>query len=245
MSVYKRGSTFYYDFKLSNHRFYGDTGATSKREAQRIEATRKQEASEEIKKSERAGGPVYSFKEAASRYYSEIGQYLRGDGPDNLLWSLGWLEKEIGASTLIDRIDNALVARITAKRRGEKTRNTNKLVSAATVNRSVIEPLRKILLRAEKAWSQPHVKINWDNHLLREPKERVRELRYDEEERLFQHLREDYQPIVLFALLTGCRLSECVGLKWEAVDFGSRQIIIHGKGGKIAPIPLPRLYGIY
>ena len=48
--------------------------------------------------------------------------------------------------------------------------------------------------------------------MLAEPRERIRELRADEEEALFAALRPDYHPIVRFALLTGCRLAECVGL---------------------------------
>ncbi len=239
MSLYKRGSTFYYDFWLSNRRFHGDTGAASKREALRIEAVKKQEAALAVKKADGAGGAVLSFKGAASRYFVEVGQHLRGDGVDNLLWSLAWLEKEIGATLPIDRIDNGLVARLVAKRRGEKARNTDRLVSAATVNRSMTEPLRKILRRAHDIWHQPIARIKWRDHMIREPRERVRELRVDEETRLFQVLRPDYHPIVLFAILTGCRLSECVSLRWSDVDFGGRQIVVHGKGGKIAPIPLP------
>ena len=72
-----------------------------------------------------------------------------------------------------------------------------------------------------------------------QPRERVRELRADEEAVLFAALRPDYHPLVRFALLTGCRLSECVGLTWADVDWGGRVIRVNGKGGKRASIPLP------
>jgi integrase len=45
-------------------------------------------------------------------------------------------------------------------------------------------------------------------------------------------------PIIRFALITGCRLSECTGLTWDDVDFGNRLLWISGKGGVRASIPL-------
>jgi integrase len=61
----------------------------------------------------------------------------------------------------------------------------------------------------------------------------------DEEAALFTALRPDYHPIVRFALLTGCRLAECVGLTWTDVHWGERLIWVNGKGGKRASIPMP------
>ena len=56
---------------------------------------------------------------------------------------------------------------------------------------------------------------------------------------MFAALRPDYHAIVRFALLTGCRLAECVGLTWADVDWAAALIWINGKGGKRASIPLP------
>ena len=68
----------------------------------------------------------------------------------------------------------------------------------------------------------------------------MRELRAEEEAALFAALRPDYHPIVRFALFTGCRLAECVGLRWQDVDWGGRRDLeSDGKGGKLASIPLP------
>ena len=57
--------------------------------------------------------------------------------------------------------------------------------------------------------------------------------------RLFKALRPDYHAIVRFALLSGCRLAECVGLTWSDIDWGGRLIWITGKGNKRASIPMP------
>ena len=148
-----------------------------------------------------------------------------------MLWSLAWLGREIDAATRLANINGGVVARLAAKRRGEG-------VSNATVNRTVTEPLRRVLNRA-RLWGEHLPPIEWRKHMLTEPRERVRELRPDEEEKLFAALRPDYHPIVRFALLTGCRLAECIGLTWADVDWGGRVIWVRGKGGKLASIPLP------
>ena len=115
-------------------------------------------------------------------------------------------------------------------------------VSNATANRTVTEPLRRLLLRAESAWEQQVPKINWTVHLLPEPAERVRELSADEEARILPELAPDYRDAVLFSLISGCRLGECVNLRWPDVDWGNREITIRGKGTggapKVEKIPL-------
>ena len=107
------------------------------------------------------------------------------------------------------------------------------------MNRTVTEPLRKVLLHAARTHAQALPPIEWRKYLLKEPRERVRELRADEEAALFAVLREDYAAPVRFALLTGCRLAEIAGLTWDDVDFGNRRIWITGKGGKRASVPMP------
>ena len=96
------------------------------------------------------------------------------------------------------------------------------------------EPLRRVLTRARLVWGVALPPIEWRRHLLAEPQERIRELRADEEATFFAALRPDYHPVARFALLTGCRLAECVGLTWADVDWGGRLIWINGKGGRRA-----------
>ena len=105
-------------------------------------------------------------------------------------------------------IDDGMVSGLIARRRGEKKVRgktvTNEFVSATTVNRSATEPLRKVLLFARDIGKAPIQKINWQMHLLKEPKERVRELRDEEQVALFDEgLRDDYKPLVEVALMLG------------------------------------------
>lgn len=250
MSVYKRpgAETWSYDFKLRGRRFSGSTGATTRREAERFENRERETARAALKEERARASSPMTFEVAASRYWTEVGQHHAGGG-DDTLWSLAWLKQHVGPKRLLTEIDDKLVAGIVAIRRGEAVRSGQnrkkgtpakaaRLVSNATVNRTVTEPLRKVLNRARRTWKETVADISWRDHLLREPRERVRELRDEEEARLFATLRPDYQPVIRFVLMTGLRLGEVWRLRWEDIDFGGRQITVHGKGSKIATIPL-------
>lgn len=132
---------------------------------------------------------------------------------------------------------------LVARRRGEKIirggKTVDQLVSPATVNRSVTQPLRKVLLFARDMGKQPIQRIDWKRHLLKEPKERVRELRDEEQVALFDEgLRDDYKPLVEVALQLGLRRAELIGLKWEHLDFGGRLIRVLGKGDSDETVPM-------
>ncbi|SEE60463.1 Site-specific recombinase XerD [Rhizobiales bacterium GAS188] len=231
MSVYrpKKSPHFHYDFRFRGHRFTGTTGSANRRDAKAVETVKRADAAKELdQKAAIQSGPM-TINIATDRYWLEVGQFHKRS--DNTLRSLGWLTKTIGKSKLLTEITNPVVAEIVAKRRGGG-------VKPATVNRYVTEMLRKVIYRARDVWEVAVAKITWKLHLLKEPKERVRELSADEERRLFAALKTDYHPIVLFALKSGCRLAECVGLTWSQVDWGNRLIRIHGKGDVVDTIPM-------
>lgn len=54
--------------------------------------------------------------------------------------------------------------------------------------------------------------------MLKEPRRRVRFLRREEADRLIDALPEHMKPIVKFALATGCRAGEMLGLEWSRVN---------------------------
>jgi integrase len=239
LSVYKPAkSPFYaYDFQIRHVRFTGSTGRSSKRDAETFEKQRKIEAAIEVKALAAQEHAPLNFATAAARYYLQIGQHLRGDGPSNVQWSINWLEREVGSGTRLASINDEIVARLVGIRRGEG-------VKPATVNRSVTEPLRKILNRARDVWSQTVAKIDWKRHLLSEPKERVREMSHSEETVLFEKLRPDYRPVVRFAMQSGCRLCEILpgkefpGIRWSNVDWSGSKITLLGKGRVLGTIPI-------
>lgn len=171
-----------------------------------------------------------TFAAASTRWWLEKGE-ARADAKCIEL-SLAWLQINIGKGAFIRTIDNNVVARLVATRQADG-------VSAATVNRSMTEPLRAILRRAVEIWNQDVPKINWGAHLLKEPQERIREMSLEEEAKLFAAMRADFRPILRFVLITGLRRAEACRLKWAHVDFDGARIIVHGKGDAVDSLPLP------
>lgn len=227
MSVYKRpGQQEYsFDFRHRRKRFSGPTGCTSKREAEKFEQAEK----DRLKALQFDSSKPLTFKAGAAQYWNEVGTFHRNDG--DTLRALEWLQEQIGANTMLSAITDATVAKAVAKRRGEG-------VSPATVNRSVTVPLRALLRRARRTWKQSVEDIEWKDHLLKEPQERVREATADEEGKFFAAIRGDYAPALRFALLSGCRRAEIVGLEWKDVDFFNREFRVLGKGDRSRTVPM-------
>jgi hypothetical protein len=127
---------------------------------------------------------------------------------------------KLSESTLRSGHNGRSCRRDVAKRRGEKSKNGGKLVTNATVNRTVTEPLRRLLSRAADWGVRFEHRIEWKRFTLPEPQERVRELASSEADRIDLAMRDDYEPFS-FARATGLRLRECF-LTWSEVDWESR-----------------------
>lgn len=232
MSLYKpKGRANYsYSFEIRGNRFSGSAGTGNRREAEKVVGQLKREAKDKLAKQAKftAEGPM-PFEIAASRYWVETGQHL-ANSVDCFRY-LGWLERQIGKHTMLDKITDSKVALMVATRRGGAS-------LTLPSNRPVIEPLRGLMRRAARVWKVPVADIDWREHWLREPQERIREASRDEETKLMAAMRDDYVPPVRFAFLTGCRLAEIVGLTWQRVDFFGRTITVIGKGDKKRVIPM-------
>lgn len=243
MSVYKRpgAQTYSYDFQVAGARFSGDTGATSKREAERIQEVERARARAAAAAARPGSGRAMTLAEATLRYMLEVGEHHRN--ALTTLKSMEWLEQQLGRGKRLSAIDDADVARLVATRRLDvaqvgRPENRQRRISPATVNRTATEPLRKLLTRARKVWKVPVAEIDWAQHMLAEPQERVREASIGEEAAIMATLARGYDDAVRFAFLTGCRRMEILGLCWRHVDFFGRQFTVTGKGGRSRTIPM-------
>lgn len=247
MSVYRpKGSPFYhFDFWFRGRRFYGSTAKTSRRDAEQVERAEREKA-KQIAAQERGNSAVLTIDAAAGRYWSEVGQHHAGK--DTTWRDLERLIGYFGPTKLLAEIADDDVTKLVAWRRGQRVARHRKLaradaapdplVSNATVNRSTLEPLKKLFGRARRNWGARFEREpNWKAHRLPEPQERVRELRDDEADRLEAARRADYEPFFAFAHASGLRLRECL-LRWSEVDWTAKQITKKGKGGKTITCPI-------
>ncbi len=174
-----------------------------------------------------------TFDAALERFWREVGDHYRGTYKQTVWTALGWLLEEsgIGADTRLPDIGPNKITEAIARKRGTD-------VSNATVNRTVVELLRRLLKRARDRWEQETQAIEWKRYLLDEPKERVRALASHEEAALTDAMRDDYLPAIRFMLKSAFRKREAVNLKKSDIDWGERTITVMGKGGKPGTIPL-------
>ena len=112
------------------------------------------------------------------------------------------------------------------------------LISPATVNRSTTKVLKRLFSFAKSERAQFVHEPNWTRHWLKEPPERVRELQDTEAARIDAVMRADYVPFFEFVRASGLRQKECVTLRWTEVNFGTRQIVRIGKGGRRVVFPI-------
>lgn len=246
MSIYKGAkSPFYaYDFQLHGRRFFGSTKATNKKDAEQVERELKAKARADIKAHTRDSNGPLTLDVAAGRYWTEVGQH-HADSAATYRY-LKRLVGYFGKDKRLDEIGDADVAALVAWRRGQtlKGRVKNKAgdpvakVAPATVNRSAVEPLRKLFTRAKTSWRyQFPEEPNWRSHRLKEPEGRVRELDDNEEAALDVAMRGDYAPWIQFALLTGLRRAETL-IRWSNVNWLAKAITTVGKGGRTVTTPI-------
>lgn len=247
MSVYKpKGSPYYqFDFEWRGRRFYGSTKRTNERDARAVEKAERDRAKQKAAAAA-ASSSSLQLDDIAGRYWHEVGQHHAGSKDT---WAaLEWLIEFFGPTRLLPEISDDDVARMVARRRGERVKRRSKknppkdaplapLVSNATVNRSATEVLKKLFTRAKTWGARFDHEPDWKQHWLPEPEERIRELVGDEGDRLGEATREDYEPFFAFAGTSALRLRECI-LRWPEVDWDAGQIRKKGKGGKLVTAPI-------
>lgn len=224
MALYRRGNTWWVRITApSGKRIRKSTQTSSKRLAQEYHDRFKAE----LWRSEKLGDqPDRSWDEAADMWVNETTH--KADHQKDVA-KLKWLKQHLGGNPL-DAISRDVLCAVAEIKRKE--------ASAATANR-YMALCRAILRRAAHVWgwldSVPRVPI------YRESRRRVRWLTRKEAIRLLKQLPEHQREIALFALVTGLRKSNVLGLEWSQVNLTRKQAWIHpdqAKARKAIAVPL-------
>ncbi len=223
MSVYKPKNSpyFHFDFVWKGRRFHGSTGCRTKREALRHEERERGKAINGGKER-----PPITIDEACGLYEDKV-----GDRPS---WSdiernCAVLIEELGAATLLSEVPQRDLLALVARRRHGR--------SNASVNRE-LDDWRAIWRHASKARFDVGEMPDWGQLRLHVPNIDPRELSDSEEEALFGEIRADLYDFCAFALKTGWRMSEVMGLRWTDVDLGTAVAKTRIKGGDVVKRPL-------
>ncbi|KWT70706.1 Phage integrase [Hyphomicrobium sulfonivorans] len=223
-----RSPFFLYDFKIKpkgskrSERFHGSTGQRTKKAADRVEAKLRELA---------ALGQLnctMTVNEACEKYWSQ--KLIHSRSADDQATILETLKEMFGADTQLITIDPDAISSAAEhfsrtrirrfNRRTGEVESTKHYPTPSSVNRMIIEPMRRLLRRAKRVWGLPIdlEQFSWGDLLYEEPAERVRELGVEEELRMWAHLREDYAPLIEIYLISGRRRSDWIGLKKSKVD---------------------------
>lgn len=247
MSIYrdKRSPYYQFDFQVEGHRFHGSTKCTSRKDAERFESLERERAAKLVKATKRSRSSL-AIDDVADRLWNDTAQY--DAEPKATETNLARLIEYFGPTKSLTEIDHRAAKELVAWRRGHRVSRRGKqtkeqrdmlpLISNATVNRSASKVLQRLFKFAKAEGAIFENEPKWEELFLSEPEERVRELKSEEADALDDAMRDDYGPFFDFARASGMRLKECVTLRWSEVDFGTRQIVRTGKGGRRVVFPI-------
>ncbi|UPT53072.1 integrase [Synechococcus phage Yong-M3-232] len=223
MTVYKpkKSPYFHFDFQFRGVRHHGSTGCSSKREAEAYERRYRHDLANPV-----ASLLPITIDEAA-------GIYAEGAQNDaswkTTQYILAALTKGLRRQTQLAAVTQRDLQMHFAKRRAGR--------SSASVNRE-IDVARAVWRTAERAKYAVGEMPDWKALYLRVPAAPPAELTIEQEDKVFAAIPEDARDVVRFALISGWRRAEVIGLRWSDVDLAQAEARTKIKGGDIVVRPL-------
>lgn len=235
MSTYKRGNVWWYSITIDGVTERKSCYTTDERQARELHDRRRAELWRVAVAGDK---PRRTWVETVRRWLVE--HKHKKSYRDDERYAQFWNDKFAGlGAVFMDEITPDLIKEIRDAEAGRVSERRGTVIAPATVNRHLCF-LRTVVNAAyrEYRWldgSPPLFK------LLPEHGERVRFLTPSELHRLFAVLPEPYASVAKFAVSTGLRQGNCIGLRWGEVDFSSRVVKKPGmvmKNGQPLTVPL-------
>lgn len=241
--IYRRGRIYWITYMgLDGKQKYESTGSELKADAELLLAQRRIDVDQGKEPVTRRRDRNHTFSQLAEKYRPFIANQKGAKAKGSLI---SLLVAEFGAIKL-SNITLAAIETWQARRLSEERPPVKKggaprpPVKAATVNRS-LACLKHMFTKALD-WemvSEDVVKRIKKVKLIPENNRRLRYLSIEESATLLNACDKHLKPIVAFALNTGCRRGEILGLTWERVDLKHGFILLDDtKSGKRREIPI-------
>lgn len=229
MGIYRRAGSRYWWSRITlpgREAMQESTRTTDERAAQEWHDRRRAELWRQTEFGER---PAYRWESAVLRWLNETTHKRDHHGDRQRL------------AAIHDALEGRLLMDITGERLTRQLQAMPGLKTPGARNR-YRATVRAILRRAEREWDW----INKAPTIRMEPEARSvgRWLTEAEAGRLIQAAPAQLQPVIQFALATGLRKGNILGLRWSHVDLVRRQLWVHpddAKSGKAIGIPLNAL----
>jgi len=218
MSVFKRGTVWWYEFTKDGVRIQASSESRFKSDARDAEAKRRMELDEGKAPAKRRRT---SFSDFASEWMESSRARWSNSNIDIQTYNLKHLNAHFG-SVRLTNISAQDIGVYQAKRKDELAANRTINMEVATM---------RMILKSAKLWRA----IEDDVHMLTEDKEIGKALTPDEESRLLDACGKSPQPSLLTAVVvfsnTGLRNSELRLAQWSQVDFLKKEFQV-GKKAK-------------
>jgi integrase len=223
MTVYKPAKSpyFHMDFQFRGQRHHQSTGCTSRREAEAFERRYRHDLANPAS----TAHPI-TIDEAAGLYAERARTTASWKTAEYILAAL---VKGLRKNTQLAAVTQRDLQLHFAKRRAGR--------SNASVNRE-IDVARAVWNAAASARFAIGQMPEWKALYLRVPAAPPAELTADQEAKVFAAIAEDARDVVLFALISGWRRAEVIGLRWSDVDLAQAEARTRIKGGDIVVRPL-------
>jgi len=223
MTVYKPAKSpfFHMDFQFRGTRHHQSTGCTSKREAEAFERRYRHDLANP------AGQQHPITLDEAAGLYAERAELTASWKTTEYM--LAALTKGLKRQTQLAAITQRDLQLHFAKRRNGR--------SNASVNRE-IDVARAVWRCAERAKYAIGQMPDWKALYLRVPAAPPVELSGDQEAKVFAAIPEDARDVVRFALISGWRRAEVIGLRWSDIDLAQAEARTRIKGGDVVVRPL-------
>lgn len=230
MTVYRPGKSpyYHYDFVVKGKRYHGSTHCSAKRDALAFEARVRTDAA--LPKRER---PPIRLDEACGLRQARTAHKPSWPNIDRCMTALC---HGLGKATLLSEISQHDLDLYFAKRRAGRC--------DASVNREINEA-RAVWRGAMKNRFDIGEMPDWAALSYKVEEVERPELTFEQEARLFTELRLDVSDAVDFALKSGWRRGEVIGLRWSDCDLAGGYAMTRIKGGNVIRRPItPTLVAI-
>lgn len=223
MSVYKPKLSphYHFDFVFKGERYHGSTNCSSKREAEAYERRQRHKAANPD-----TSRPPITLDDACGLYVEHAASLPSWP---TIEYMLAALVDGIGGRRLLSEISQREMQRFRAERRNGR--------SNATVNRE-LENARAVWNYAHKARYDVGEMPDWRALRLKVEAKPPRELTDAEEAAIFAAIPADAHDVVQFALISGWRRGEVIGLRWSDLDLQRAEARTRIKGGDTVVRPL-------
>jgi integrase len=223
MTVYKPAKSpyFHMDFQFRGVRHHQSTNCASRREAEAFERRYRHDLANPSGQAH----PI-TVDEACGLYAERAALTASWKTTEYILAAL---VKGLKKQTQLAAVTQRDLQLYFAKRRNGR--------SNASVNRE-IDVARAVWRTAEKARYAVGQMPEWKALYLRVPAVPPAELSADQQDKVFAAIADDARDVVMFALISGWRRAEVIGLRWSDVDLSQAEARTRIKGGDIVVRPL-------